>query len=48
MPPPEPKSSAFAGDLATDHFAIAGADLVIGGVAVRELAARFGTPAVHL
>lgn len=43
MPPPE-ASSAFARDLATRHFAITGADLLIGGTAVRELAARYGTP----
>ena len=44
MPPPEPKSFAFARDLATSHFDIAGADLLIGGIPVRELAARYGTP----
>lgn len=44
MPPPEPKSSAFADDLAADHFDIAGADLLIGGIPVRELVARYGTP----
>src|SRR5687768_10660310 len=43
MPPPE-KSFAFAENLATSHFAIAGADLVIGGIPVRELAVRYGTP----
>src|SRR5687768_9356023 len=42
MPPPELKS--FARDLATSHFAIAGADLLIGGTPVRELAAHYGTP----
>lgn len=42
MPPPETK--AFAGDLAADHFNITGADLLIGGIPVRELAARYGTP----
>lgn len=31
-------------DVARRNFAIRGADLVIGGVAVRDLAARFGTP----
>lgn len=44
MPPPEPKSSAFARDLAASHFEIAGADLKISGIPVRELAARYGTP----
>jgi diaminopimelate decarboxylase len=44
MPPPEPKSSAFANDLAASHFQIAGADLLIGGIPLSELAARYGTP----
>src|SRR6185436_10925409 len=44
MPPPEPESSAFAHGLAASHFAIAGADLLIGGIPLRELAARYGTP----
>ncbi len=43
MPPPE-KSSAFATDLAASHFETDGADLKIGGIPVRELAARYGTP----
>ena len=44
MPPPEPKPSPFAGDIATNHFDIAEADLLIGGIPVHELAARYGTP----
>jgi hypothetical protein len=44
MPPPEPTSSAFADDLAANHFDVAGADLLIGGIPLRELAARYGTP----
>ena len=44
MPPPEPKSSAFARDLAARNFDISGADLLVGGIPVRELAARYGTP----
>ena len=44
MPPPELKPSAFASELAATHFKIAGADLLIGGIPVRELAARYGTP----
>jgi diaminopimelate decarboxylase len=48
MPAPEPNSSglanAFASALATTHFGISGPDLLIGGIPVRELAARWGTP----
>ncbi len=44
MPPPEPTSSAFADDLAASHFGVSGADLLIGGIPLRELAARYGTP----
>ena len=45
MPPPEPNSSGFANErLATTHFGVAGADLLIGDIPVRELAARYGTP----
>src|SRR4051812_7279992 len=45
MPPPEPNfADGFANALATTHFGISGADLLIGGVPLRELAARYGTP----
>jgi diaminopimelate decarboxylase len=44
MPPPEPTSSGFAKALATSHFSVAGADLLIGGTPLRELAVRYGTP----
>lgn len=36
--------AALADRLVTDHFAIAGNDLLIGGVTARALAAQFGTP----
>lgn len=36
--------AAMAHALATEHFAIEGADLLIGGLRVHDLAVRFGTP----
>jgi len=44
MPRPEPDPSGFAKALASRHFGVVGADLVAGGVPLRELTARYGTP----
>jgi diaminopimelate decarboxylase len=44
MPPLDPAPPPLAEALVAEHFTVSGADLQLGGRAVRELASRFGTP----
>src|SRR4051812_47549472 len=42
--PAEPMAATLADTLVARHFKVEGGDLYAGGVSVRELAARYGTP----